>query len=93
MTTPPFRETFGGSWESFRHPIGTVMIYCCRRPKGYDNWIANRFPWAHVYVMEQQQNDPLNGIDGPTIEHYRFMTESPLELQSVIYDMVAKYSP
>ncbi len=90
-----FKVTLEGAWESFREKLGHHVLYCCRRPEDCTtDWRGYRYPWAHVYVLEP---DPKNDTDdeisigGNMIERTSFEDVSPLEMQSVIYAMRAKY--
>lgn len=90
-----FERTLGGAWESFREKVGPYTMYCCRRPEDYGAWKANGHPWAHVYIMKYIGEEGGGALDigGEIIERASFNEVSPLEMQSVIYEMRAKYSP
>lgn len=89
-----FERKFSGVWESFKERVGPHVMYCCRRPEDYGTWRVNGHPWAHVYVLKYVGKDDGGlGVHGEIIERTSFSEVSPLEMQSVIYEMRAKYSP
>jgi hypothetical protein len=79
-----WEETSPRIWETRKELLGTRLLFCCRRPKGYVPSDGD-MPYGHVYVMKDER------VSSDHIEHYRIQDGGPLEIECIAHEMRVKY--